>query len=103
MRILILTMLAAVGLFSTSCRTVCDARGPVEICEIHHAYMETVIIDFEQKPVPSQEYVEARFKYFLHSYPYETMPEKCKKCVVYVCPDCARAEQEWLWRHPQAK
>jgi hypothetical protein len=102
MRILILSALMALGLAATGCHTTCDARGPSEYCEIHHTYMETRLIINDPHPKPSQEYLEARAQSFIHSYPY-FLPDKCEKVVVYVCPDCVRAEQEWRRRHPNGQ
>ncbi|HWF20025.1 MAG TPA: hypothetical protein VG754_12200 [Verrucomicrobiae bacterium] len=84
------------------CKTqVCDTRGQSEVCEIHHQFMQTEVVDNKKNwRMPSQEYLEARAHFFRHSYPF-VLPEKCKKCAIYVCEDCVRAEEEWKRKHGQ--
>ncbi len=100
----LLAVLLAMGLAVTGCRTTtCDGRGPSEICEIHHAIMQTELLSKNRKSTaPSQEYLVARMTGFLHSYPY-VLPEQCDKTAVYICDDCVRAEHEWIRRHPGEK
>jgi len=93
--------LMALGFVLAGCQTekVCDARGESDFCEIHHTYMETKIVDNKKNwPMPSQEYLEARSRYFRHSYPF-ILPDKCPKCAVFICDDCVQAEAEWKRKH----
>ncbi len=100
---LYLALLAALPFFSScATNTTCDARGPYEVCEVHHEYMDTVIVANERMPQPSQAYLDARAKLFPHSYPY-ILPIECKRCVVYFCKDCVREEKEWRRRHSVTK
>ncbi len=48
--------------------------------------------------MPSQDYLEARVKFFPHAYPF-LLPETKGKYVVYICDDCVRAEEIWKNRH----
>lgn len=101
MRLVSVSVFAALFLLITGCQTdkVCDARGPSEICEIHHTFMETdVVTNKKHWLMPTQEYLEARNRLFRHSRPF-ILPEQCKKCAVFVCEDCVRAEEEWKRRN----
>lgn len=84
------------------CQTkhVCDARGESgDFCEIHHTYMETKVIDNKKNwPDVSPEYLEARTRFFRHSYPF-ILPDQCDKVAVYVCEECVQAEREWKRKH----
>jgi hypothetical protein len=104
MRFILAPILLAMVLVFSGCEsTTCDARGPSEVCELHHIYMRTELYTNHKHAVmPSQEYLEARVKLFIHSYPF-ILPEKCDKCVIYVCDDCLRVENEWKRRHPDGK
>jgi hypothetical protein len=90
-------LFAALIFFITGCETdkVCDARGQSDVCEIHHTFMETEIVENKKHwPRPTQEYLQARAQYFRHAYPF-VLPDQCKKCAIHVCEDCVRAEEEW--------
>src|SRR5579863_1931988 len=78
---------------------LCDARGPSDTCEIHHTLMRSVEIanNTSQTPPPG-EYLEARIRSFVHSYPY-FLPSQCRRCVIFLCDDCVRAEREWKQGH----
>jgi hypothetical protein len=101
-KIIFLAILSLAPIFAGCKSTTCDARGPNEYCELHHQMMEEVMMDRQNNPMPSQEYLKARVQGFRHSYPF-LFPAKCDHCMFYVCPDCVRAEQEWVRRHPGSK
>jgi len=103
-RVFGLLVLMAVSPVFSGCKTpVCDARGPSEECEIHHAFMESVEVPFVKRPEPPMDYLQARIKYFPHAYPF-ALPEKCPKTMVYICDDCVKAEAEWVqWYATQKK
>ena len=87
------------------CKTgkVCDARGDSpELCEIHHLYMRSEKFPNPHRTIPpSQAYMEARIRYFVHSKPTLYMlPDECKSCMVYICDDCVHAEEQWKAQHP---
>jgi len=101
MRIILASFLLALGLVATGCRThtTCDARGPSEVCEVHHALMRAELVDNEHLPAKSMEYVMARRQLFPHAKPF-VLPDQCDKCAVNICDDCVRAESEWNRTHP---
>jgi hypothetical protein len=104
MRAMMWVVLAAAVVASTGCSTVLDARGESEVCEIHHTYMQSVEVsapsDTKQR---TQEYLEARMKFFRHSYP-SALPERIRtKYVVYLCDKCVKAEADWKKEHPPVK
>ncbi len=102
LRVFVASLVALLGIMLAGCQSekVCDARGPDEICEIHHRMMQTVVVENEKKPLPSREYLQARSQGFIHSYPF-LLPEGCKKCAVWICEDCVRAEEEWKRNHQE--
>ena len=101
MRLIFASLFAAFTVALTGCKTqVVDCRGPVDVCEIHHAYMHTEIVKNRHLPLPSQEYVMARAHGFIHAEPF-LLPEGAKKCAVYICDDCVRAEEQWKAQHGQ--
>ncbi len=102
MRIILTSVLLAMGLLLTGCYATCDARGPSEICEVHHTFMRTVTIKNKKNPAPTMEYLVARQQMFPHSYPF-VLPDQCTKDVIYLCDDCAKAEKEWKRAHPDIK
>jgi hypothetical protein len=105
MRILIASILLATGLFVSGCTTpsTCDARGPSEVCELHHEYMQTELYtNPKHATMPTDEYLQARTKLFVHSYPF-ILPNQCDKCVIYVCDECVRVEGEWKRQHGYGK
>ena len=88
------------ALLSSGCATkTCDARGPAETCEVHSAFMDSVTFPYEELPMPSRGYIEARVQYFPHAHPF-LLPKGCSKCVCFVCDECVRAESSWLKDHP---
>ena len=86
------------------CKTgkVCDARGEIDQCEIHHRIMRSEKFPNPHLTTqPSDEYLQARVKYFLHAKPTLYMlPDECKSCMVYICDDCVEAERRWKHEHP---
>ena len=44
---------------------------------------------------PSQEYLQARVRGFIHSYPFSLPYRKHTEFVVYICDECVRAEAAW--------
>jgi hypothetical protein len=94
----ILILLAA-GLLG-GCSSEMDARGPSDICEIHHAYMQSV--EFHGRSAgdpPSQEYLAARVQFFRHAYPV-LLPHRFRTTyVIYVCDQCVQAERKWKAEH----
>jgi hypothetical protein len=87
-----------------SCKTgkVCDAREESEYCEIHHLFMRSEKFPNPHLKIPpSQEYMQVRMRYFIHSKPTLFMlPDECKSCMVYICDDCVHAEEQWKATHP---
>ena len=104
MRVCFILLFAVTAFLVTGCKsTVCDGRGPSEMCEIHHELMEATEVDNpHMKKAPSQQYLQARVRGFIHSYPF-ALPEKCDKCVVWICQDCVNAEMQWKAMHPEQK
>lgn len=104
MRTLLCLGLLAVTLLTSCSTSLMDARTPSEICEIHHAFMRTTEVSGQKEfNPPSEEYIQARLKGFVHSYPYY-LPYRAKtRFVVYLCDDCVRAEKEWKHQHPKKK
>lgn len=102
MRKIICFGLLAVGLLTGCTTSLMDARTPSEICEIHHTFMRTDELP-GQKEInpPSEEYIRARLKGFVHSYPYYLPYRTRTKFVVYICDDCVQAEQAWKHQHPK--
>lgn len=95
-----LAILFAASLFAGCSSTVLDARGPSEICEIHHTFMRTV--EFEGRPagdLPDREYLAARTRLFRHSYPASLPRRFHTTYVIYLCDDCVRAEEKWRAEH----
>ena len=100
MRIQSLVLLLAAGLLA-GCSSLVDARSGSEICEIHHQYMREVKISGKHNPQrPSQEYLAARVRGFIHAYPVSLPYHYRTKYVVYICVDCEKADGEWRKAHP---
>jgi hypothetical protein len=73
----------AVGLF-TGCTSLRDARGPSELCEVHHALMHTIQVPGPHGTVQlDRAYVEAGIKLFPHCYP-DYPPDQRHQLVIYV-------------------
>jgi len=81
---------------------VCDLRMDSETCEIHHLYMHSEKYPNPHLTIPpSQDYVMARTRGFIHAKPtLYGLPDTCKTAMVYICDDCVRAEHEWRLMHP---
>lgn len=94
-RFLIIGLAAAI---LSGCCSTRDARGPSNVCEVHHTTMRTEVIrDWAGCVLPTIPYAEARRKLFPHAYPDQLSspwPWKCER--IYVCDDCVRARVEWL-------
>jgi hypothetical protein len=104
MRPMILSLVLGTVLFS-ACKSgkVCDLRREGgEFCEIHHLYMHSEKFPNPHRTIPpSREYLEARTRYFVHAKPTLFMvPDECKTCVVYICDECVKTDQEWRAAHP---
>ena|SRR5579862_5318822 len=103
MRALILSFFLA-AVFVSGCKTgkVCDARGEIDQCEIHHRIMRSEKFPNPHRTEPpSLEYVNARRRYFIHAKPtLYLLPDECKYCMVYVCDDCVHVEEQWRAAHP---
>lgn len=96
-RILTLVLLA-VGIF-TGCSSVRDARGPSEICEVHHAFMHAVEVPGPKAAVQlDPAYVQAGVRYFPHCYP-EYQPDRRHRVVIYLCDECVRLQNDWKRQH----
>jgi hypothetical protein len=103
MRVILASILLAMGLLITGCYTVCDDRGPSKTCEIHHVEMHAkVVTNHGPTFPPTKEYFGARPALFAHTYPV-ILPDQCKRYIVYLCDDCVRAEQEWKKQHAATK
>jgi len=102
MRFILYSGLLVLALVLAGCQTTCDVRGPSDICEIHHAFMHADLVSNTKRPPPSQEYLEARAKGFVHARPF-LLPAQCDRCLVNICDDCVRAEQFWQHEHPGQK
>ena len=98
MRTLILSLFLGMTVLC-GCETgkVCDARGEIENCELHHRVMHSEKYPNPHlKTPPSQEYLNVRVRYFVHSKPtLYGLPDECKYCMVFICDDCVQAEQQW--------
>src|ERR1700719_2301952 len=105
MRATIFSFLLVAGALFSGCSTgkVCDLRREGgEVCGIHHLYMHSEKFPNPHRTVsPSQEYLMARTRGFIHAKPTLFMlPDDCKSCVVYICDDCVHAEEQWKAAHP---
>jgi hypothetical protein len=102
MRFIIISASLLVALLC-GCSTgkVCDARGDVDICEIHHRGMHPEVYSNPHLTVPpTTDYLQARFKYFRHSKPtLYLLPDECKKCKVNICEECVAEETKWKATH----
>jgi hypothetical protein len=92
------------AMFVTGCGTVIETRGDSEICEIHHTYMRSAEFSppSNDKP-PAEEYLNARIRYFRHSYPSTLRPQFRTKYMIYLCDKCVQAEADWMRMHPEYK
>jgi len=103
MRSLICAVILAAAFLLTGCYSkICDLRGPLDVCQIHHEYMREALISNRHLAMPSQEYLIARVQFFPHSYPF-ALPDQCDKTEVYICDDCVKAERAWRLAHPEQK
>lgn len=101
MRMISVLFLATAALLAgcSTQSTTCDARGGSDICEIHHLIMRSVTIkNPNMKEMPSQEYMMARSRGFIHSRPF-FLPPECKRAVVFICDQCVESENTWLLQH----
>jgi hypothetical protein len=99
MRKILAVGLLALGLTS-GCTDIRDARGSSEFCEVHHTLMQQMIVGAPRDNVPlPQEYVEAGLRFFPHGMP-EYHASSRHKLVIYVCPDCVRAQEAWKRLNP---
>src|SRR5262249_27980711 len=88
----------------TGCQTkILDARGPSDVCEIHHSHMQPTEFKARKSDPPSREYLEARVKSFIHSYPRQLPPRSDANYLVFICDACVYAEGLWLQAHPQVQ
>lgn len=96
-----LLMLLTAALVSGCSTDVLDGRTDSEICEIHHTFMGSQEIQCDKHyKAPTQEYLQARKRGFIHSYPYDLPYRKRTKVLVYICEDCVQAEAMWKQQHP---
>jgi hypothetical protein len=102
MRIILASVLLAMGLVLTGCYSTCDGRGPSDMCEVHHMIMHAELVKNRHLPQPDMDYMAARQQMFPHVEPF-ALPDQCDKCVVYLCEDCVKAEREWKRQHPTGK
>jgi hypothetical protein len=77
-----------------------DARGPSDLCEVHHVRMRSVTVPLVVGWVDhfDASYSEASRHVFPHV-PPEGPTAKMKRERVYVCDECVRAKSEWLQAH----
>ena len=100
MRVALLSLIFAVGLL-TGCSSMMDARGPEELCEIHHSFMQsTEMPGTLARVAPGNEYLRARARFFPHSQPFYLPYHFRRKYRVYLCRDCIIAEHEWRRAYP---
>jgi hypothetical protein len=99
MRLILNLGLLLGALVLAGCQSTCDGRGPSDICEIHHTVMHAEIVSNTKHPAPSQAYLEARARGFVHAKPFY-LPPQCDRCLVNICDDCVQAEQMWKQQHP---
>ncbi len=84
------------------CTSLKDARGPSEICEVHHTYMRSLNVPGPKGQLAvTMEYVEATKKLFPHTY-LDYAPDDRHHWVIYVCDDCVRAKAAWERQHPES-
>ena len=92
--------------FFTGCAShhhTCDGRDNSEMCELHHRMMSIVTLpNPNMKTPPSDEYLGARIRGFVHSKPFYLPPE-CTEVVVYICEECLRNERMWRDQHPAGR
>ena len=82
------------------CTSLSDARGPSEICEVHHAFMRAVEVPGPKGALPvTQEYLAAKAKLFPHTY-LDFTPDTRNHWMIYICNDCVRAQAAWQKQHP---
>jgi len=100
-RAVFLTLLLTAGLLA-GCSSLMDARGPDELCEVHHEFMESVEMPGSPEMVkPADAYLQARAREFPHSQPFYLPHHFRRKYRVYLCRDCILAEHEWRRTHPE--
>ena len=92
------------GLFAAGvlagCTSLRDARGPSEICEVHHTFMRSVQVPGPKKgSLLPTEYVAVGVRMFPHCLP-DFEPDKRHQVVIYVCDECVRAQRQWKLQHP---
>ncbi len=101
MRVTFCLILLAAGFLTGCSSTTVDGRTESEICEIHHIFMHAEEVpSLKEYPQVSQEYMQARAKGFIHSYPFQLPYRKRTKFLVWICDDCVRAEEFWKRQHP---
>jgi hypothetical protein len=101
MRNILLAGLLLIGIL-TGCGTteIYDARGASDVCEVHHAYMHSERIRTPANVMPSQDYLNARLKFFPHAYPFY-LPKIAGRYEVNICDYCVRAEEAWKTQNHQ--
>ncbi|HZQ48089.1 MAG TPA: hypothetical protein VFC07_13815 [Verrucomicrobiae bacterium] len=103
MRTILCLGLLAAGLLTGCTTTYLEARGDSDICEIHHTFMRTdELPGMKVYKEPSREYIEARRKGFVHSYPFYLPYRSRTRYAVYLCDDCIRTEEIWKQLHSQS-
>ena len=102
MRVIYLLPLLALGLLAGCETKMMDARGPSDVCEIHHLTMQSTEVEMPKHPLTlPRESQEPQLKQFLHAYPHQLPYRSHTHYVVYICDYCVLAEQQWLQAHPQ--
>jgi hypothetical protein len=80
--------------------TIQDARGPSEICEVHHAFMHEENVPGPKGQIPmTREYYEATKRLFPHAY-LDFSPDYHHRLMIYVCDECVQAKELWKQQHP---
>ncbi len=101
MRKILAAALLTIGLLA-GCTSLRDARGPSEICEVHHAFMRSVELPGPKAGVQlPPEYIETGIKTFPHAMP-DYLPDSRHRVMLFICDDCVRAQRVWKLQHPGA-
>ena len=86
-------------LLLAGCTSLRDARGPSEICEVHHTFMRAVEVPGPAGQLAvTRDFVEASNRLFPHAY-LDYAPDERHRLVIYVCDECVKAKSDWLRQH----
>ena len=100
MRVL-LTLLLAAGVVGCAVQRDCTT-GTSAVCEVHYCRMERTVVPIHYGLMPFAPRSQARYAASTNSFPHarDSINPSCevsreREAVIYACPQCVAARQQW--------